>query len=102
MDLLGCGFAPPGAAEAPTLFNPNEPDGKYDLDVAMPAQRQVGQTRGEGGQDARLLLGVRWGRRGGGQGVRLRSARSAPRAGHVRRARPDKICLPAEHAEHVP
>ena len=57
---------------------------------------------GGGGQDARLLLGVRWGRRGGGQGVRLRSARSAPRAGHVRRARPDKICLPAEHAEHVP
>ena len=49
VDLAGCGFAE-ASEPAATPFNPNEPDGKYDLDMAVPAQRQV---RGMGAsQDA--------------------------------------------------
>ena len=40
VDLMGCGLAP-AAGSSTKLFNPNEPDGSYDLDVAVPAQRQV-------------------------------------------------------------
>ena len=46
VDLMHCSFAPlAGAAVHPNpvaRFDPEEPDGDYDLNLTVPAQRQVG------------------------------------------------------------
>ena len=59
---MGCRFME--ASEPAARFNPNEPDGKYALDAAMPAQRQVR------GVVARFIGTYRW-----GNGHHLSSAR---------------------------
>ncbi|KAG1666816.1 hypothetical protein FOA52_011657 [Chlamydomonas sp. UWO 241] len=46
VDLLNCGLTAPGAVSADAgghavSFNPNEPDGDYELDLSRPAERQV-------------------------------------------------------------
>lgn len=52
VDLLGCGLqssgphdvaAASGNGSPAVTFNPNEPDGVYDLDLSTPSQRQVGR-----------------------------------------------------------